>query len=180
MKLAIFDKDGTLVTPKSGEKFVQHPEDQMLLPGVAEGIAAMAADGWVMAIASNQGGVAAGHKTLDDAIEEMRVCLSLLTDIKLGLFCPDFEGDICMAIDGCAALNIAVQSWGQGLKGLYRKPHSGMIEAAHRMVFESHISNPDSVLFVGDRPEDEQAAANAGVRFQWANKWRNSYLPSSN
>ena len=24
------------------------------------------------------------------------------------------------------------------------------------------------VLFVGDRPEDEQAAANAGVSFQWA------------
>ncbi|HMA77901.1 MAG TPA: HAD family hydrolase, partial [Candidatus Paceibacterota bacterium] len=63
MKLAIFDKDGTLTTPASDAEFVQHPEDQILLPGVSEGVAAMAADGWTIAIASNQGGVAAGYKS---------------------------------------------------------------------------------------------------------------------
>ena len=89
MKLCIFDKDGTLTTTKSGETFVQHPEDQILLPGVVEGITAMAADGWLFAIASNQGGVAAGYKSLDDAIREIRYCLSLLPQIELGLFCPD-------------------------------------------------------------------------------------------
>lgn len=56
MKLLILDKDGTLVCPKSGNTFVQNPEDQMLLPGVQEIIARYAADGWMMAIVSNQGG----------------------------------------------------------------------------------------------------------------------------
>lgn len=55
-KLLILDKDGTLVKPKSGKTFVQHPEDQELLHGVKEAIARYAADGWTMAIASNQGG----------------------------------------------------------------------------------------------------------------------------
>jgi len=35
-KLYIFDKDGTLTIPKSGEIFVQYPEDQQLISGVAE------------------------------------------------------------------------------------------------------------------------------------------------
>jgi len=175
MKLAIFDKDGTLTAPASGAKFVQHPQDQILLPGVAEGIAVMAADGWAIAIASNQGGVAAGHKTLDEAIEEMRFAMQL-TDIKLGLFCPDFEGNQCFAVDGIFALNIAAQGWGSNLKGIYRKPHSGMIEAPHRCLMSTHIENPHNVLFVGDRPEDEQAAANAGVEFMWADQWRAQYV----
>jgi histidinol phosphatase-like enzyme len=55
MKLAIFDKDGTLVSPKSGEQFVQHPKDQKLLPGVAKGLETMSSEGWHFAIASNQG-----------------------------------------------------------------------------------------------------------------------------
>lgn len=55
-KLLILDKDGTLVRPKSGNTFVQHPEDQEMIEGVAEAIARYIADGWTLAIASNQGG----------------------------------------------------------------------------------------------------------------------------
>jgi phosphoglycolate phosphatase-like HAD superfamily hydrolase len=29
----------------------------------------------------------------------------------------------------------------------------------------------DEFLMVGDRPEDEQAAAAAGIPFQWAHEW---------
>lgn len=55
-KLLVLDKDGTLVRPKSGNTFVQHPEDQGLIEGVTEAIARYIADGWTIAIASNQGG----------------------------------------------------------------------------------------------------------------------------
>lgn len=55
-KLLVLDKDGTLVRPKSGNTFVQHPEDQEMIEGVAEAIARYIADGWTIAIASNQGG----------------------------------------------------------------------------------------------------------------------------
>jgi histidinol phosphatase-like enzyme len=55
-KLIVFDKDGTLTTPASGGKFVQSPDDQILLPGVAAKLEVLRSDGWKMAIASNQGG----------------------------------------------------------------------------------------------------------------------------
>ena len=56
MKLAVIDKDGTLTTSVSGAKFPQSPTDQKLLPGVKEAIDRLRADGWTLAIASNQGG----------------------------------------------------------------------------------------------------------------------------
>lgn len=56
MKLIILDKDGTLTTPKSGKKFVQHPEDQVLLPGVLDALKWHDSQGHILAIASNQGG----------------------------------------------------------------------------------------------------------------------------
>ena len=168
MKLAIFDKDNTLTTPKSGARFVQNPEDQMLLPGVAEGIAALAANGWAIAIASNQGGVAAGHKSEDDALSEMAHCLKLLPQISVALFCPDFEGWICIAVsqNNSKMLNICRDY--ADLKQQYRKPGRGMLMAAQRFLGGDF----EEVFFVGDRPEDEQAAAAAGVPFLWANEWR--------
>ena len=33
----------------------------------------------------------------------------------------------------------------------------------------------ESVVFVGDRPEDEQAEIAAGVSFEWADEWRGRF-----
>jgi D-glycero-D-manno-heptose 1,7-bisphosphate phosphatase len=166
-KLLILDKDGTLVHPKSGAKFVQHPTDQELLPGVAEAIARYAADGWTMAIASNQGGVAAGHKTLDDAIAEMRYCLGLLPQVKYALFCPDFDGFSCWEVSRDSS-----KEWTTGAKS-YRKPNPGMIDFAAAQLYGNRLWRDElEVLFVGDRPEDEQAAQAAGVHFMRAHDWR--------
>lgn len=180
MKLLVLDKDGTLVRPKSGARFVQHPEDQELLPGVAEAIAHYAAEGWTMAIASNQGGVAAGHKTLDDAIAEMRYCLRLLRnavpDIRYqhkcpifeALFCPDFQGSYCWSVQwGVKAMPIHECEWiPRNLHGEFRKPSPGMLN------FFNLRSRWSDSLMAGDRPEDEQAARAARVRFMWADQWR--------
>ncbi len=56
MKLAVLDKDGTLTQPISGARFPKNPQDQGLMPGVREAIDRLRADGWSLAIASNQGG----------------------------------------------------------------------------------------------------------------------------
>jgi D-glycero-D-manno-heptose 1,7-bisphosphate phosphatase len=178
MKLLVLDKDGTLIRPRSGQRFVQHPQDQELLPGVAEAIAQYAVKGWKMAIASNQGGVAAGHKTLKEATVEMAYCLALLPQIEFGFFCPDLKGKECWRIQ---------QQQPEGLKyktyeatradtsqvvGLCRKPNPGMIflaQQAYRFTIEQQLSQ---TLMVGDRPEDEQAAQAAGVDFLWAENWR--------
>jgi hypothetical protein len=58
MKLLVLDKDGTLTRPKSGGVFPRYPEDQELIDGVTDGIQRYVADGWTIAIASNQGGCA--------------------------------------------------------------------------------------------------------------------------
>jgi histidinol phosphatase-like enzyme len=57
-KLLIIDKDSTLTIPKSGAEFVQHPEDQELLPGVKDQIERYHSEGWRIVVASNQGGCA--------------------------------------------------------------------------------------------------------------------------
>lgn len=56
LKLAVLDKDGTLTQPISGARFPQNPQDQGLMPGVRGAIDRLRADGWSLAIASNQGG----------------------------------------------------------------------------------------------------------------------------
>jgi D-glycero-D-manno-heptose 1,7-bisphosphate phosphatase len=37
------------------------------------------------------------------------------------------------------------------------------------------IHQPDKVLMVGDRPEDKAAAQAAGIGFQQAQSWRQTY-----
>jgi D-glycero-D-manno-heptose 1,7-bisphosphate phosphatase len=185
-KLLILDKDGTLVRPKSGEKFVQHPEDQELIPGVSDAIARYAADGWMMAIASNQGGVDAGYKTLEDAIAEMQYAM-MLSEIECAFFCPDMDGKQCYSIIAASTL-----TWACDVKALhrravfplyrlasYRKPGFGMLQEAASYWSSSHWElmtykgfRPEAqILMVGDRPEDQQAAKNAGVDFLWAHEW---------
>ena len=173
-KLAIFDKDGTLTTPKSGERFVQFPEDQVLLPGVLEGIQQLRTAGWEIAIASNQGGVAAGYKTLDEAILEV-VFACRIAGVQTAVIAHSYEesgvGEFvsvhCDDATHEAKVLISVTQ-------RFRKPNPGMIRWLARKFGASHEDL--QVIFVGDRAEDEQAAANAGVEFIWAEDWRNTYL----
>lgn len=170
MKLAVLDKDGTLVLPKSGNTFVQNPTDQILMVGAVEGCQRLIDVGYVLAIASNQGGVAASHKTLDEAISEMRYCLRLLAglDIKIdrALFCPDFEGNECFCVD----LEGHKPVKDLGLMGLYRKPDPGMLLAATD-------KDPQDAWMIGDREEDRGAAEAAGFNFLDANEWRKGASP---
>lgn len=176
MKLAIIDKDGTLTETVSGATFVQSPTDQKLIAGVQQAIAKLVAEGYTLAIASNQGGVAAGHKTLEDAIAEMRYAMEL-TGIQVAYFCPDFKGHQCYKVTPsfCEGFNdepiesesadrytilLPTTSFGS-----YRKPDSGMLKRA--------IHDHDSLkaIMIGDRPEDEQAAHNAKIDFIHAKDW---------
>jgi D-glycero-D-manno-heptose 1,7-bisphosphate phosphatase len=169
MKLAFLDKDGTIVKPIGTTKFVQVPSDQELIEGAEAAIASLTSDGYELVIVSNQGGVAAGHKSLESAIEEMRYAM-LLTGIETAYFCPDFEGDECYVVtaDDSEALHETCISDGLGD---FRKPGPGMLKIAAYRFFEEYLDF-DNCLMIGDRPEDEQAAAGIGVPFQWASDWR--------
>lgn len=169
MRLAILDKDGTLVCPESGSEFVQHPQDQKLLPGVKEAIAHLISNGYTLAIASNQGGVATGHKTLEDAIAEMWFCRKLLSvKVPTMFFCPDLKGEECYFLDGQDVYPLHSVDINLTFDAKFRKPDPGMLLAAQAM--QQHPI--ESVLMIGNPPEDEGAANAAGIRFLHADQWR--------
>jgi D-glycero-D-manno-heptose 1,7-bisphosphate phosphatase len=177
LRVAIFDKDYTLVAPVSGGRYVKSFDDQKLLPGVEDGLVQMYEAGWHFAIASNQGGVAAGRKSLAQVIAEMRFCLSLLpVPVNEAFFCPDYAGEECFMVTRDEAHPVIVPISSppykicilDGLKddviGQCRKPKPGMLLMAKRYAFQS--------IFVGDRPEDYDAAVAARVPFISAEDWR--------
>jgi D-glycero-D-manno-heptose 1,7-bisphosphate phosphatase len=178
MKVLFLDKDGTLTQAANPKAFVSNPTDQFLIAGVFDRVAKYVADGFTPIIISNQGGVAYGYKTEADAIEEMRYAMNLLSVdgqsmIREAWFCPSFPdsgGDQCWVVDASIELRPLCLDW-DGVEALFRKPNPGMVETAIDLLAEqNHISKEDC-LFVGDRPEDQQCAVNAGIPFQWAHDW---------
>jgi D-glycero-D-manno-heptose 1,7-bisphosphate phosphatase len=170
-KLLLLDCDGTIRRPKtyahgSGaqvhHEFIESPTDQELIPGAAEAIARCTVTGnWSVVGISNQGGVAAGKKSLSDACEEQRYTLELCPLLMAILFCPDWDGEICYR----TRLPFGTQRV-HHFVGQYRKPGPGMLLEA------AYLYKADTLLYVGDRPEDQQAAMNAGIDFLWADAWR--------
>jgi len=173
MKLLLLDKDGTLTKPTTGE-FVDAPwHQQTACLNVLPTLYRYRTEGWQMAICSNQGGVEAGHKSLEQTFLEFRYCLELFPMIKEAFFCPDFEGRDCWQVwDDCKPENRILYGNGWTSRGIklasFRKPDPGMLQLA----CDIHV--PDEVLYVGDRPEDEQAALAAGIPFMDAEEWWNA------
>lgn len=175
MKLLLLDKDGTIVTPKSGAKFVKTPWDQEPIPGVSEKLEKYRSEGWTIVVCSNQGGIEAGYKTEPEAIQEMRFCLELFPQIEECYFAPDMKGNYCIRYwrneewsENCITYSPnSVQTKELDLQGEYRKPKPGML----LMAIDVHGASLGDCLYVGDRPEDEQAAVSAGIEFRWAANW---------
>lgn len=181
-KLLILDKDGTLTTTKSGEKFVQHPNDQKIIPGMGRALIEAKNQDWRICVASNQGGIIAGYKTHLDTTAEF-VCLQrLFPEIEMAVYCPD-QGRMMTQINYKVShiwtqdvrdWNLTLKKTGQKIEiENFRKPSAGMIQLLIAS-FESKIGE-DRIVYIGDRPEDEQAALNAGVVFIWADVFNQDY-----
>ncbi len=78
--VAFFDADSTLRLSKGGSPSPNGPDDVMLLPGVATGVSHAAEQGDLIAIVSNQGGVAYGYLTFADAQAALAETARLLAD----------------------------------------------------------------------------------------------------
>lgn len=158
--LYIFDKDQTLVGGPNGRP-ANHPEEQKVLPGVAEKIAALRADGHEVAIASNQGGIAWGFITEGEVFDLMQDCAR-----KIGYprakFCFSPYDPRAKGKPGSDPLFAKDDDW--------RKPRPGMI--IHLMQELGY--RPKDTIFVGDMESDQQAANNAGVKFEWAKDFFNA------
>lgn len=167
MKLLFVDLDGTIREPLSGAKFINRPRDQKIITGADKAIAHYHRQYKIIGI-TNQAGVAAGHKSLKDCIDEQFYTLNLFPEIHAISFCPDFEGNEAIRCDR--------ESWGKMTKypdlvGTYRKPGAGMLR--YWLIQEEIL--PEDCWMIGDRDTDEQAATNCGVGFMPADIWRDRW-----
>lgn len=158
-KIFFFDLDGTLRQTKSGATFISEPDDQQPIVGAKEAIAYYS-EKFICIGITNQGGVAANHKSLDDAIEEQRITLKLFPELSEIFFCPNYEGDTCYQVStrekGILLCSAPIH---KDLPVSCRKPKWGMILLAAKGNIHKDC------WMIGDRPEDEQCAAAAGIKF---------------
>lgn len=166
MSLLMVDMDGTIREPLSGQQYFQHPKDQRQIEGAVSALGAYK-DDWLIVGITNQGGVEAGYKSLQDCIKEQQYTLQLFPELKEIYFCPDFAGKKCFRVTRHNVHNHSKTKW----SGQYRKPSPGMLKLA--MVRHHHT--PETSLYVGDRPEDEKAALSAGIPFYPAADWRQQH-----
>lgn len=162
MSLLLVDLDGTIRRSLSGAQYFQHPQDQQMIEGADIALNTYD-DDWLIVGLTNQGGVAAGHKSFQQCIEEQQYTLELFPQLQEIYFCPDFAGRKCFRVTRHNVHNHSKTKW----SGQYRKPRAGMLQLA----IGRHKQMPQHSLYVGDRPEDEAAAQQAGVAFEWAQDW---------
>jgi D-glycero-D-manno-heptose 1,7-bisphosphate phosphatase len=163
-KIIFFDLDGTLRQTKSGKTFINEPEDQQPIKGTQEALAYYQSKGFICIGITNQGGVAAGHKSLESAIEEQRITLKLFPELSEIFFCPNYDGESCWQIsEDNVPLEFSAPLFGGNTIISCRKPAHGMLViAAHS------LANLSDCWMIGDRSEDQQCAEAAEIKFIWA------------
>jgi len=137
-KLILLDRDG--VINLDSPAFIKSPDEWLAIPGSLEAIALLKKAGRLVAVCSNQSGIAKGlisHDSLDAIEKKMRRHLSALgAELDQIRYCPHEEGDGC----GC------------------RKPEPGMLID----VMQTLAVDSTETCFVGDSFRDLQAARAAG------------------
>lgn len=155
------DIDGTIRHGKDElGRFVNTPEDVVIFDGVTELLWRYRQAGWRIVGVSNQGGIALGHmdfrtcrKAMNETHNQTRGAFDSI------VWCPHHPD---------ADTPDKTQCW-------CRKPKAGLVvEGAMKLQrrFPGESYPPHMGLFVGDRPEDEQCAENAGLIFMDAKEWR--------
>jgi D-glycero-D-manno-heptose 1,7-bisphosphate phosphatase len=190
MPLLLTDLDGTLRKSASGARFITKPFDQEIIENIPRAL-----DNWLNEASrdnsgdtkiigiTNQGGVATGHKLLEDCLIEQAVTIKLLEGRLDRVYaCIDFDGYKCFVIfdsevgliaDNEGFLNFKTQLKYSRLDiiGKFRKPDAGMLTVA-RLTQNHH---PAECLYIGDREEDRAAALNAKIPFLWVAEFMQKY-----
>jgi D-glycero-D-manno-heptose 1,7-bisphosphate phosphatase len=158
MSLYIFDQGNTLInTPRSRFGMRRSPtrcEEQVLLPGVYEKIAALRAQGHKIAIATNQDAVAWGTITYAEAEKLVENCAEKLGGVDAWSISPYNPMARLTLLSGHKPTPYARDHPSH-------KPHPGMIfELMRKLGYKA-----EDTIVVGDKKADERAARSAGVRF---------------
>lgn len=184
--LLLLDADGTIREPASGETFINDPYDQRIISGADEAIKHYFRQEFLIIAITNQGGCSAinrrtgkPYKSRSSCIEEQRYTLKLLPEILAIYFCPD-DGKTCVRVQRDPVLDVTEfgeRPFGADL-GSYRKPGPEMLNLAMQIAGVQPRNSHYPIWYVGDRPEDEAAAGEAGVNFMWADIWRDRWIPA--
>lgn len=139
-KLIILDRDG--VINEDSDNYVRSVEEWLPIPGSIEAIARLSKAGYMIAVATNQSGIARGYYPLSE-LEAMHDKMNQLVLEKGGkidciAFCPHSPDD------GCCC----------------RKPETGLVE---QIESELNVSAEDA-WFVGDSLRDLQCAEKTGCK----------------
>ena len=139
MKLVILDRDG--VINQDSDDYVKSVDEWIPLPGSAEAIARLSQAGIIVAVATNQSGIARGYfseQTLADMHAKMHGLVEQAGGkISQVLWCPHGPDDQCSC----------------------RKPLPGMVSS---LLNEFNVNASDAIM-VGDSPRDLEAGAAVGV-----------------
>lgn len=161
--LLILDIDGTV---RHGldelGRFVNDPSDVVVFPEAVHLMRAWRAGGGRIIGVSNQGGIALGHVTINNA----KAAMVRTQQLTGGLFDAIV---ICIHHPNAETPELA--------RCYCRKPRPGLaIEAICQLKAKHRTERyPQSMtLMVGDRPEDEGMAQALDVEFEWAADWRAS------
>jgi D-glycero-D-manno-heptose 1,7-bisphosphate phosphatase len=137
-KLILLDRDG--VINHDSAAFIKSADEWLAIPGSLEAIALLKAAGRLVAVCSNQSGIAKGlisHDNLNAIENKMhRQLRALGAELDQVRYCPHDEGD------GCSC----------------RKPEPGMLVD----IMEAMAVDSAETCFVGDSFRDLQAARAAG------------------
>jgi D-glycero-D-manno-heptose 1,7-bisphosphate phosphatase len=151
--LYLFDLDGTLIT-----SYMDRPDRDFAqwapLPGRSTRLAELRAAGHQVGLVTNQAGVAFGHVSEADVSAKLAAVLAAL---DLPLSTP------VRVAHAHASARIA--HYRDPAEVARRKPSGAMIRELMLLYPEQAAQG---VVYVGDRPEDKAAAADARVRFVWA------------
>lgn len=143
MKKAVFlDRDGTLNSDK-GHYYIFRPEDFVLNKGVVEGLKLLQANGYLLIVITNQGGIAKGKYTPKDVEAVHNKMRDMLrqegVELTAVYYCPHHE-----SVAACEC----------------RKPSPYMIQQA----ISEYNLEAAACYMIGDSERDIAAAKAAGVK----------------
>jgi len=149
------DFDGTIRHSKSG-KFIKDPSDIALFPDVEAKLWEYRDNGFLIFGVTNQGGVAFGIKSPEQDRAELETTFRLFQRIPFHVVksCWHHEGGKVFPFNH---------------RSLMRKPNIGMLVVCEFEAFNAgYVVDWDNSIFVGDRPEDQECAIRASIKFEWA------------
>lgn len=160
----VLDLDGTVRYNKDNPRgFINGPETVAIYDDVAPRVREYRDKGFMILGVTNQGGVAHGYKTMQEAQDENDLTMNILAEQVWGDSLADSAFDAVMycpfMVDG------TVEPY--DVRSLLRKPQIGMLAVIEYDMYINFttIIDWDRSIMVGDRLEDKELAQNANLYF---------------